>query len=211
MSNDFMNKITKEHSSLEEWIRKSVGEMDKIMDGGFPNVFGRDWRQKMGGFPTSARTKLLTYVFDYAMEEMANTFNNIQYSAANNQGASEINNFDCYLFGDEVENKLSLGATKSSFGTGSSHNTDGKVPRILAVKVKLSEDYHSEEIFASVIDLSLATNKNSGWHSGDPNKSGFSTLKVSNDDIGIVIPLCGSIKPGRLYLQVENESIRGQP
>ena len=209
MNNDFMNKITKERASLEAWIRASVGEMDKIMDVGFPNVFGRDWRQKMGKFPVSARTKLLTYVFDYAIEEMAKRLK-IQYSAANNQGASETNNFDCYLFGCEVENKLSLGSNNASFGTGSKHNIDGKVSRILAVKVKQSKDYHSEEMFAAVIDLSLATHKDSKWHIGK-GKSGFSALKVSVHDEGIVIPLCGDTKLGKKYLLADNESIGRKP
>ena len=210
MSNDFIDKVRQEKISLQGWIRASVGEMDKIMEKGFPNVFGSKWRSKMSSFPTAARTKLLTYVFDHAIEEMARTLK-IDYSAANNQGPSETNNFDCYLFDYTVENKLFLGKSKSSFGTGSSHNTTGKVSRILALKIKQSKDYHSEEIFAAVIDLSLARNKDTKWHSTKVKRSGFSTLKVSVQDSGIVIPICGDINPGKKYLLSENERIGGKP
>lgn len=177
-STPFLEKVTEQRPTLSAWVRASVSEMDAIMGRGFPDVFGKNWRQKMINFPTSARTKLLTYVFDYAIEEMARRMN-VEYVAANNEGKTETNNFDCYLFGHTVENKLSLGKDASSFGTGSSHNTEGKVSRILTVKVIQSEDYHSEKLFAAAIDLSHKKSDDTKWHTDKAKKSGFSTLKIS--------------------------------
>lgn len=192
-------------AKLGSWIRGAVGEMDRIVDDSFPIVFGKNWRQKMSDFPTTARTKLLTYIFDHALETMAGRLN-IDYRAANNQGASETNNFDCYLFEYTVENKLSLGVSATSFATGSKHNLCGKVKRILAVKV-ISAKYKSEKIFACIIDLSDAESSLSKWSAHG--ESGFSTLRVDISDSHIIVPICGYIKAGpeqrRKYVGVRYE------
>ena len=197
-----MDKVsgTRERTQLEAWVLASVGEMDELMDKGFPKVFGDNWRQKMGDFPTTARTKLLTYVFDHALDKMARRMN-VDYRAANNEGRSETNNFDCYLFNYEVENKLSLGREKSSFATGSSHNTDNKVPRVLVVKILLSEDYWTKAVFAAFVDLDDANDGDSRWHPAG--ESGFSTLKIAVPDEGAVVTLCGSIRLGTKYIRTE--------
>lgn len=199
----FLDKVSgmQERTRLESWVRGSVGAMDRILDDGFPNVFGKNWRQKMSDFPTTARTKLLTYVFDHALEVMAPQMK-VKYRAANNEGRSETNHFDCYIFDYEVENKLSLGRQASSFATGSSHNTENKVSRILVVKV-LSEDYRTKKVFAAFVDLADAINKDSKWHTAG--RSGFSTLKISVQDEGIIVPLCGKIRSGKRFVQTEHE------
>ena len=206
---DFLAKVINNKALLGAWIRTSVGEMDRILDDGFPNIFGKNWRQKMSSFPTAARTKLLTYVFDHALEEMSSRMK-IDYRPAQNAGASETNNFDCYLFEYEVENKLSLGSQPSSFATGSSHNTDNKVKRILAVKV-ISNDYKSDKIFAGAIDLEDAQHENTQWHAGDASKSGFSTLRISISDRDVIVPLCGDINAidsgNRKYVNVRYEKV----
>lgn len=191
-------------ANLGAWIRGAVGQMDQIVDDGFPGVFGKNWRQKMSDFPTAARTKLLTYIFDHALETMAGRLK-IDYRAANNQGASETNNFDCYLFEYTVENKLSLGDDIASFATGSKHNLKRKVNRILAVKVK-SVDYKSEEIFACMIDLIGAESEWTKWNANG--KSGFSALNVHVSDIHVVVPVCGNIRAMRKYVGVEYEKFQ---
>ena len=202
---DFLAKVINNKAVLGKWIHASVCEMDKIVDSGFPNIFGKDWRQKMSSFPTSARTKLLTYVFDHALEEMSHSMK-IDYRPAQNAGASETNHFDCYLFGHPVQNKLSLSNTPSSFATGSSHNTDNKVTRILAVKI-ISNDYKSDKIFAGAIDLEDAQHEDTQWHAGDPSKSGFSTLRISISDRDVIVPLCGGIGGNRRYVTVKYDSL----
>ena len=210
MTSKFLAKVSEagERAQLRGWVLASVGEMDEILDRGFPGVFGNNWRIKMRNFPTAARTKLLTYVFDHALEKMAQRMG-IDYRAANNEGPSETNHFDCYIFGYEVENKLSLGKSTSSFATGSSHNTDNKVDRILVVKIR-SEDYKTQAIFAAFVDLSVGGN-DSKWHTDG--KSGFSTLKVAVADRDIVVPLCGNIRDiraGTKFIGTEYETFRPQ-
>lgn len=205
---EFLNKVSEEgvNASLRAWILASVGEMDRIVDDGFPKIFGKEWREKMKGFPVAARTKLLTYVFDYALEEMA-IRQAIDYRPANNEGPAETNNFDCYLFDYEVENKLSLGKSDGSFATGSSHNTEKKVSRILAVKVR-SEEYRSKKVFAGIIDLSDAQSEHTKWHAGDAAKAGFSALKIALTDKHVVVPLCGNVRSGKKYILSDFEAIR---
>lgn len=207
----FLNRVAEEaeRSALRAWVRGSVGEMDSLVDDGFPRVFGNNWRQKMSDFPTAARTKLLTYVFDHALEETAERLG-VNYRAANNEGPSETNNFDCYILDYKVENKLSLGKQASSFATGSSHNTDKKVPRILVVKVR-SVDYKTRDVFAAFVDLSDARSDDSKWHAGDSRSAGFSTLKIAVSDRKIVVPLCGNIREirsGSKYLSTDYEPFR---
>lgn len=193
-----------ERTTLGNWVHASVDEMDAIVHKGFPGVFGDNWRNKMSNFPTAARTKLLTYIFDYALEKMARR-SRIKYRAANNEGPSETNNFDCYIFGYEVENKLSLGKSPSSFATGSSHNTDNKVPCVLAVKIQ-SEDYRTKAVFAAFVDLSMAIDEDTKWHAGG--NSGFSTLKIACADANIIVPICGGIHRGQKYVNVEYEPLQ---
>ena len=197
---DFLAKVISNKVALGEWIRASVRKMDKIVDSGFPNLFGNDWRVNMASFPTPARTKLLTYVFDRALEEMSSCMN-IRYA-----GAGETNHFDCYLFGYQVQNKLSLGKQTSSFATGSRHNTDNKVTRILAVKV-ISNDYKSDKIFAGAIDLEDAQHEDTQWHTGKGRHNGFSALQISISDRAVVVPLCGGIGGNRRYVTVKYDSL----
>ena len=206
----FLRKVSgaQEKSALRTWVLNAVGEMDRLVDDAFPQLFGKDWLRKMGDFPTAARTKLLTYVFDHALEEMAERAS-IDYRAANNEGAAETNNFDCYIFDYEVENKLSLGKDTSSFATGSSHNTDKKVDRILVVKI-LSEDYVSKAVFAAFVDLSDARRGDSKWHAGDSRSTGFSTLKIAVSDEGIIVPLCGETRLGKRFIHTEYDTYRPQ-
>lgn len=197
-------------ATLRGWIKASVGEMDQLVDNGFPLVFGKDWRRRMRDFPTAAQTKLLTYVFDFALDRIARRMG-VSYEQAFDGGASETINFDCYLFGAAVENKLSLGMSSSSFATGSSHNTGKKVGKILAVKIK-SEDYVSWELFACVIDLDGKNRRDKSsdtrWHSGDATSSGFSTLKIAQSDSDLIVVLCGGISLGKKYVNIRYEKIK---
>ena len=207
----FLDKVSEEaeKSALRAWVRGSVGEMDRILDDGFPKVFGKNWRQKMSDFPTASRTKLLTYVFDHALEETAER-QGVNYRAANNEGPSETNNFDCYILDYKVENKLSLGKTASSFATGSSHNTDKKVPRILAVKIR-SVDYKTKAVFAAFVDLSDARSDDSKWRAGDSRRTGFSTLQIAVSDKNIIVPICGELRKIRAnskYINTDYEPFR---
>ena len=208
----FLRQIADEanKAALRGWIMTSVGEMDRLIDDGFPSVFGKDWKHRMRDFPTAARTKLLTYVFDFALDEMAQRAR-VSYKQAFEGGASETNNFDCYMFGEKVENKLSLGKAPSSFATGSSHNTDKKVGKILAVKIK-SENYVSRELFACLIDLDgkklRAKSPDTKWHSSDARSSGFSSLKIAPSDSDLIVVLCGDISLGEKYVNIRYEKIK---
>lgn len=196
---EFLAKVSgqAEKARLTVWMRASIGEMDRILDG-FPYIFGSNWRNKMRNSPTAARTKLLTYVLDNALDEMARRIN-IDYRPASIDDPAEAG-FDSFLFGCGMENKLSLGKTPSSFATGTSHNTDNKDSRVLAVKVQ-SNDYKTTAVFAAIVDLSAATDGNTGW------QSGFG-LQIACADAGIVVPICGDINRGEKFVNVEYEPYR---
>lgn len=199
---EFLDKGRAEKGSLRKWVTASVCEMDRIMDEGFPQVFGENWRINMRHFKTAARTKLLTYVFNHALEKKAQE-SGVLYRVLNNEGVGG-NNFDCSIYGYGVHNILCLGKEATSFATGNAF-LPGDANRILAVKVRLDKYYKTEEFFAALVDLSEArNNSDTKWH-GEGVKNGFSSLKVACDDANIIVSLCGDIRPRRKYFGTEYE------
>ena len=190
--NDFLEKVHENKKCLREWMFAAVCQMDKIVDDGFPRIFGENWRIKMSDFSTPARTKLLTYIFDRALEITA-TENRVEYRATGDCEQQQTVSYDCRLFGRTVLNKLSLGADAFSFATGNRYGAAAK--RILAVKLQCSSDWKFHGVFAALIDLNNVQSDNTKWHFGNSEKAAFSNLKISSRDREVVVPVCGNIAP----------------
>lgn len=199
---EFLDKASGpvEEAVLRMWVRVSIGEMDKLLNEGFPQFFGT-----MSNFPTAARAELLAGLFDIALGKMAWCMK-VDYRA-NNKAVVGHHHFDCLIFSHEVGDKLSPGKSDLSFAAMSSRKTDNQNPRVLAVKVRI-DNHKITAVFAAIVDLSAARDNNTKWH--HDGKSGFSALRIANADAGIIVPLCGNIHPKQKYIGTEYETYQSQ-
>lgn len=199
-TSQFLTKLRKE-PDLRAWLERGIDIMDEKIAEAFPFLFGKEkWKGKMQRMPTAATTKLVTHIFDVALEEAAVELN-FNYRAADSGGASEMRRFDCILLDFEVENKLSLGKSASSFATGSKHTTV-KVDRVLCVKLQ-HDGTKTAKAFAAAIDLEQRNSLDSTWHESD--RGGFTSLKIQTDDAQIVHAIIGSIRQNEKWVTTQLE------
>ena len=99
------------------------------------------------GDNTVDKTKLLANIFNPALEDAAKQLG-VDYITEETVG------YDAILLEEEIENKLTLGSSTSSFATGNNHSKT-KVDKIFVCKlVQTGNEF--PEIFAAIVDLSLA-------------------------------------------------------
>ena len=144
-----------------------VAQMLEIGSGGkkpdLDSFFGAD--------NTVDKTKFLANIFNPALEDSAKELG-VDYITEETVG------YDAILLEQEIENKMSLGSSTSSFATGNNHSKT-KVDKIFCIKFTQSEnDFPS--VFACIVDLSLKQNEATGWTDSvtktGKNNNGFSTL-----------------------------------
>lgn len=154
------------------------------------------------GETTVDKTKLLANVFNPALEDAAKQCG-VDYISEETIG------YDAKCIGEEIENKLSLTKSTSSFATGNNHSKT-KVDKVFCVKVtQIGNIFPS--VFACIVDLSLATNPLTGWddkvtETGN-NNNGFSTLRVHNDDLHCITVIYGKVRKTTKYIHTEYETL----
>jgi len=104
---------------------------------------------------------------------------------------------------------MSLGSSTSSFATGNNHSKT-KVDKIFCVK--LTQDGNNfPQIFACIVDLSLAQNPKTGWTDSvtktGKNNNGFSTLRVHNEDLICITPIYGKVRRTQKFIHTVYETI----
>ena len=154
------------------------------------------------GDNTVDKTKLLANIFNPALEDAARNLG-VDYVTEETVG------YDAILLAEEIENKLTLGSTTSSFATGNNHSKT-KVDKIFVCKLQQNgNDF--PEVFAAIVDLSLATNPATGWSDSvtatGKNNNGFSTLKIHKEDALCVTPIYGKIRKTTKYIHTEYETV----
>jgi len=154
------------------------------------------------GDNTVDKTKLLANIFNPALEDAANSLG-VDYITEETVG------YDAILLAEYLENKLTLGSTTSSFATGNNHSKT-KVDKIFVCKLQQNgNDF--PEIFAAIVDLSLATNPATGWSDSvtatGKNNNGFSTLKIHKEDALCITPIYGKIRKTTKYIHTEYETV----
>ncbi len=197
--NDFLEKVRENKKCLREWMRESVIQLDDTVVRCFPIMFGKEWLVKMRNFPTESRTKLLTYIFNHALDETAERLG-INYAPAK----SGDDCFACHLFNYQVRKKLSMGKSTDSFASGAKNNKNN--PNIV-LAVNISADnrtWESEAVFAGVIDLTVAQHPETKWYTGGTNHA---PLKIHKQDIGVIVPVYGQISPKDKFIHLERYSL----
>ena len=154
------------------------------------------------GDNTVDKTKLLANIFNPALEDAAKNLG-VDYITEETVG------YDAILLAEEIENKLTLGSTTSSFATGNNHSKT-KVDKIFVCKLQQNGN-DLPEVFAAIVDLSLATNPATGWSDSvtatGKNNNGFSTLKIHKEDALCVTPIYGKIRRTAKYIHTEYETV----
>ena len=104
---------------------------------------------------------------------------------------------------------MTLGSTTSSFATGNNHSKT-KVDKIFVCKLQQNGN-NFPEVFAAIVDLSLATNPATGWSDSvtatGKNNNGFSTLKIHKEDALCITPIYGKIRKTTKYIHTEYETV----
>ena len=154
------------------------------------------------GDNTVDKTKLLANIFNPALEDAAKDLG-VDYITEETVG------YDAILLSEEIENKLTLGNSTASFATGNNHSKT-KVDKIFVCKLQQTGN-EFPEVFAAIVDLSLAQNPNTGWTDSvtktGKNNNGFSTLKIHKEDALCITPIYGKIRKTTKYIHTEYESI----
>ena len=154
------------------------------------------------GETTVDKTKLLANVFNPALQDVAENCG-IDYVT------EETTGYDAILLQEEIENKLTLGKTTSSFATGNNHSKS-KVDKVFVVKASQVGNIFPS-VFAAVIDLSLATNPETGWDDKvtktGKNNNGFSTLRVHNDDLHCITVIYGKVRKADKFIHTVYETL----
>ena len=148
------------------------------------------------------RTKFLANIFNPALEDSAKELG-VDYITEETVG------YDAILLEHEIENKMSLGSSTSSFATGNNHSKT-KVDKIFCIKFTQKEnDFPS--VFACIVDLSLKQNDATGWTDSvtktGKNNNGFSTLRVHNEDKMCITPIFGSVRRTQKFIHTVYEDI----
>ena len=151
---------------------------------------------------TVDKTKFLANIFNPALEDSAVDLG-VDYISEETVG------YDALLLEQEIENKMSLGSSTSSFATGNNHSKT-KVDKIFCVKLTQKENGFPE-VFACLVDLSLAMNPATGWTDSvtktGKNNNGFSTLRVHNEDLICITPIYGSVRRTQKFIHTVYETI----
>ncbi|WP_124981681.1 hypothetical protein [Nonlabens xiamenensis] len=151
---------------------------------------------------TVDKTKFLANIFNPALEDAAKTLG-VDYITEETVG------YDAILLDEEIENKMSLGSSTSSFATGNNHSKT-KVDKIFCVKLTQKANGFPE-VFACLVDLSLKMNPNTGWSDSvtktGKNNNGFSTLKIHNEDAICITPIYGRVRKTQKYVHTVYETI----
>jgi hypothetical protein len=154
------------------------------------------------GDNTVDKTKLLANIFNPALEDAARNLG-VDYVTEETVG------YDALLLAKEIENKLTLGKDGASFATGNNHSKT-KVDLIFVCKLQQNgNDF--PEVFAAIVDLSLATNPATGWSDSvtktGKNNNGFSQLRIHKEDALCVTPIYGKIRKTTKYIHTEYETV----
>ena len=116
--------------------------------------------------------------------------------------------YDAILRREQLENKLSCGEQKAAFATGNNHSKT-KVDKVFCTKLKQDGNTFTE-VFACIVDLSLANHPDSGWDdtvtTSGKNNNGFSTLRVHKDDADCVTIIHGGIHKASKFIHPTYES-----
>ena len=151
---------------------------------------------------TCDKTKFAAPIFNPALQSVANSLN-VEYIT------EEVVGYDAKLLGCELENKLSLTKSTSSFATGNNHSK-AKTDKHFVVKVT-QEGNNFPEVFAAIVDLSIATHPETGWTDSvtktGKNNNGFSQLRIHKSDALCVERIYGRIRPARKFMHTEYESV----
>lgn len=154
------------------------------------------------GDNTVDKTKLLANIFNPALEDAAKNLG-VDYIT------EETTGHDSLLLQEELENKLSLGQSTSSFATGNNHSKT-KVDKIFVTKVTQVGNLFPS-VFAAVVDLSLATNPLTGWTDSvtktGNNNNGFSKLQIHKDDAACITVIYGKIRKTTKFIHTEYETL----
>ena len=154
------------------------------------------------GETTVDKTKLLANVFNPALQDVADNCG-IDYVT------EETTGYDAILLQEEIENKLTLTKTTSSFATGNNHSKS-KVDKVFVVKASQVGNIFPS-VFAAVIDLSLATHPETGWDDKvtktGKNNNGFSTLRVHNDDLHCITVMYGKVRKADKFIHTVYETL----
>jgi len=151
---------------------------------------------------TVDKTKFLANIFNPALENAAQELG-VDYITEETVG------YDAILLGEEIENKMSLGSSTSSFATGNNHSKT-KVDKIFCVKL-MQDGNNFPQIFACIVDLSLAQNPKTGWTDSvtktGKNNNGFSTLRVHNEDLICITPIYGKVRRTQKFIHTVYETL----
>ena len=154
------------------------------------------------GDNTVDKTKLLANIFNPALEDAAKQLG-VDYITEETVG------YDAILLDEEIENKLTLGSSTSSFATGNNHSKT-KVDKIFCVKATQVGNIFPS-VFACIVDLSTATHPETGWDDKvtetGKNNNGFSTLRVHNDDLHCVTVIYGKVRKTRKFVHTDYETL----
>jgi len=176
---------------------KRLCEALPILTGGVYNTL-----DDFFGDNTCDKTKFSAPIFNPALQSVANSLN-VEYIT------EEVVGYDAKLLGCELENKLSLTKSTSSFATGNNHSK-AKTDKHFVVKVT-QEGNNFPEVFAAIVDLSIATHPDTGWTDSvtktGKNNNGFSQLQIHKSDALCVEVIYGRIRPTRKYMHTEYESV----
>ena len=154
------------------------------------------------GDNTVDKTKLLANIFNPALEDAAKNLG-VDYVTEETVG------YDAVLIAEEIENKLTLGKDSASFATGNNHSKT-KVDKIFVCKLQQNgNDF--PEVFAAIVDLSLASNPATGWSDSvtktGKNNNGFSQLRIHKEDALCITPIYGKIRKTTKYIHTEYETV----
>ena len=154
------------------------------------------------GDNTVDKTKLLANIFNPALEDAAKNLG-VDYVTEETVG------YDAVLIAEEIENKLTLGKDSASFATGNNHSKT-KVDKIFVCKLQQNGN-EFPEIFAAIVDLSLASNPATGWSDSvtktGKNNNGFSQLRIHKEDALCITPIYGKIRKTTKYIHTEYETV----
>jgi hypothetical protein len=199
-----MTSNTQLADALFRIIPKALSLSTQRLQKGLSVISGGRFRDldEYFGDNTVDKTKLLANIFNPALEDAARNLG-VDYVTEETVG------YDAILLAEEIENKLTLGSTTSSFATGNNHSKT-KVDKIFVCKLQQNgNDF--PEVFAAIVDLSLATNPATGWSDSvtatGKNNNGFSTLKIHKEDALCVTPIYGKIRKTTKYIHTEYETV----
>ena len=156
-----------------------------------------------GADNTVDKTKFLANIFNPALEDAAKELG-VDYITEETIG------YDAILLDEEIENKMSLGSSTSSFATGNNHSKT-KVDKIFCIKFTQNENAFPS-VFACIVDLSLKINEATGWTDSvtktGKNNNGFSTLRIHNEDRMCVTPIFGNVRRTQKFIHTVYEDIK---